>query len=211
MASFHEVRFPTPVSLGASGGPSHRTQIVGTISGGERRNGAWLNSLHRYDAGFGVRTLDDLYAVIAFFEARQGRLHGFRWKDGADFRSGPPLQAVNVLDAALGLGDGATTQFQLVKQYQSGTVTRTRTITKPVAGSVVTAIDGAPVAAASFSVDTSTGVLTFDTAPGSGSAVTAGFEFDVPVRFDTDRLDVNLSHFNAGQIPSIPLIELRNA
>lgn len=209
--SFHDVRFPTSVSLGASGGPTHRTQIVGTVSGGERRNGVWLGSLRRYDAGYGVRTLDDLYAVIAFFEARQGRLHGFRWKDGADFRSGPPLQPVSVLDAMLGTGDGAATQFQLVKQYQSGPVTRSRTITKPVAGSVAAAIDGTPVAPQDFSVDPATGVLTFATAPGSGTAVTAGFEFDVPVRFDSDRLDVNLSHFNAGQIPSIPVVELREA
>lgn len=209
--SFHDVRFPTDISLGASGGPVRRTQIVTTASGRERRNGLWLQARRSWDAGYGVRTLDDLYTIISFFEARLGRLHGFRWKDGSDFRSGPPLQLPTPLDVEIGTGDGTTTQFQLIKRYASGGVEHARPVTKPVAGSISAAVDGLVLAPSEFSTDWLTGLVTIFSAPAPGASVTAGYEFDVPVRFDTDRLDINLSHFNAGQIPSIPVIELREA
>ncbi|MFP4004856.1 MAG: TIGR02217 family protein [Alphaproteobacteria bacterium] len=208
--SFHDVRFPTDISLGASGGPVRRTQVVVTASGAERRNGLWLQARRSWDAGYGVRTLDDLYTVIAFFEARLGRLHGFRWKDGADFRSGAPLQPVSALDVEIGTGDGTTTQFQLVKRYASGGVEHVRPVTKPVAGTVVAALDGVALDPSEFSADPLTGTVTFAAAPAAGVSITAGYEFDVAVRFDTDRLDINLSHFEAGQIPSIPVIELKD-
>ena len=206
--AFHEVRFPDNIGRGARGGPERRTQIVELASGDEERNASWANSRRRYDVAYGIRRADDLAAVVAFFEARNGRLHGFRFKDWADYRSGLPSQPPGPTDQALGTGDGATTAFQLVKRYASGSQTWVRTIAKPVAGSVTVALNGAPQASG-WSVDTTTGVITFTTAPGLGVAITAGFEFDVPVRFDTDALDVTLDLERLGSITSIPLLEIR--
>ncbi|MFV2093149.1 MAG: TIGR02217 family protein, partial [Hyphomicrobiales bacterium] len=198
------------IALGATGGPERRTTIVTLASGFEERNAIWADSRRRYDAGYGVKSLNDLHGVIEFFEARLGRLHGFRWKDRADFRSGPPQAAVSAQDCALGTGDATTTTFQLVKTYSSGSQVYARTIKKPVAGTVMVALDGvAQSETTDFSVDITTGIITFVTAPGSGVAVTAGFEFDTPVRFDSDRLDLDIASFQAGAIPSIPVVEIR--
>lgn len=204
--SFHEIRFPANISLASSGGPERRTRIVSLASGHEERNTPWADSRRRYDAGYGVRSLDDLHAVIAFFEARRGQLHGFRWKDWADHRSGLPSSEPQATDQILGMGDGGETVFPLVKSYESGAQSHSRRIAKPVADSILVAVDGAP---ASFTADETTGTVTLDTAPPVGSTVTAGFEFDTPVRFDTDRLDINLAGFEAGDIPSIPIVEIR--
>jgi len=206
--AFHEVRFPDNIGRGARGGPERRTQIVELASGDEERNASWANSRRRYDVAYGIRRADDLAAVVAFFEARNGRLHGFRFKDWADYKSGLPSQAPGPQDQVIGEGDGATTGFQLVKRYASGSQTWTRAITKPVAGTVRIALDGAEQASG-WAIDTTTGVVSFDTAPASGVAVTAGFEFDVPVRFDTDTLDVTLDLERQGSITSIPLLEIR--
>ena len=118
--AFHEVRFPDDISRGARGGPERRTQVVELASGDEERNASWADSRRRYDAAYGIRRADDLAAVIAFFEARNGRLHGFRWKDWGDYRSGLPSAPVTPIDQALGTGDGDTETFQLVKRYESG-------------------------------------------------------------------------------------------
>ncbi len=206
--AFHEVRFPDDISRGARGGPERRTQIVELASGDEERNASWANSRRRYDAAYGIRRADDLAAVVAFFEARIGRLYGFRWKDWADYKSCLPSQTPAATDQTIGAGDGATTAFQLMKSYVSGAQTWTRTITKPVAGTVLVTIDGVE-ATSGWSVDTTTGLVTFTTAPAAGAAITAGFEFDVPVRFDTDTLDVTLDIERLGSITSIPLIEVR--
>ena len=206
--AFNEVRFPDDISRGARGGPERRTQIVELASGDEERNASWANSRRRYDAAYGIRRVDDLAAVVAFFEARNGRLHGFRWKDWADYKSCLPSGAPAATDQAIGTGDGATTTFQLVKSYVSGAQTWTRAITKPVVGTVLVAIDGVEQTTG-WSVDTTTGVVSFNTAPANGAAITAGFEFDVPVRFDTDTLDVTLDIERLGSITSIPLIEVR--
>lgn len=206
--TFHEVRFPTAISLGARGGPERRTEIVTLGSGFEERNAVWAHSRRRYDVGYGVKSLADLHAVIAFFEARMGRLYGFRFKDHADYASVPPGAAVTPGDQALGVGDGSTASFQLVKTYASGAGAWTRTIRKPVAGSVRIALDG-DEALSGWSADTATGIVTFDTAPDAGVAVTAGFEFDVPVRFDTDLLTLDAEGFAAGGIPNIAIVEIR--
>ena len=206
--AFHEVRFPDNIGRGARGGPERRTQIVELASGDEERNASWANSRRRYDVAYGIRRADDLAAVVAFFEARNGRLHGFRFKDWADYKSGLPSKAPGPQDQLIGEGDGATSVFQLVKRYSSGSQTWTRVITKPVADTVCIALDGTEQASG-WSIDTTTGVVSFDTAPASGVVVTAGFEFDVPVRFDTDTLDVTLDIERLGSITSIPLLEIR--
>ena len=206
--AFHEVRFPDDISRGARGGPERRTQIVELASGDEERNASWANSRRRYDVSYGIRRADDLAAVVAFFEARNGRLHGFRFEDWADFKSCLPSQTPDATDQVIGTGDGSTTQFQLVKRYASGAQSWIRAITKPVAGTVTIALNGT-AQASGWSVTTSTGLVTFGTAPGAGIAVTAGFAFDVPVRFDTDALDVTLDLERLGSITSIPLLEIR--
>ena len=206
--AFHEVRFPDDISRGARGGPERRTQIVELASGDEERNASWAGSRRRYDVAYGIRRADDLAEVVAFFEARNGRLYGFRFKDWADYKSCAPSRAPAADDQALGTGDGSETAFQLVKGYASGAQTWTRVITKPVAGSVRIALDGAEQASG-WSVDPATGLVTFDAAPGAGVAITAGFEFDVPVRFDSDALDVTLDVERLGSITSIPLVEIR--
>jgi len=210
MASdFHEVRFPLDVSLGSRGGPVRRTDIVTLASGREHRNSRWAGSRRRYDAGLGIRTVDALHAVIAFFEERRGRLHGFRFRDRTDWRSGPPSREPTPLDQRIGTGTGAERAFQLVKAYGSSFAPYSRAIAKPVGGTVRVAVNGVEQAVGmQFNCDPTTGLVTFTSPPPAGAVVTAGFAFDVPVRFDTDELDIDLSTFDAGGIPQIPLIEI---
>lgn len=204
--SFDDVRFPTAIARGAVGGPERRTDIVTTASGREERNGRWAESRRRYNAGFGLASLNDIEAVVAFFEERRGRLHAFRFKDHADFKSCVPLATPAATDQVIGTGDGVTRVFQLVKRYGTGLRDHARAITAPVTGTVVVAVAGAVQAA---TVDHLTGVVTLATAPPPGAVVSAGFEFDVPVRFDTDRISISLSQFQAGEIPDIPLVEVK--
>jgi uncharacterized protein (TIGR02217 family) len=206
--AFDEIRFPASISLGGSGGPERRTDIVITGSGREERNARWAHSRRRYNAGYGLRSLDDVHAVIAFFEERRGRLHGFRWKDHSDWKSCAPGQTPSPTDQTIGTGNGTAATFQLVKRYGAGLRNYTRIISKPVAGTVLAAVNG--TATTDFTVDTATGIITFGAGsiPAPGMIVTAGFEFDVPVRFDTDRLTINLEAFAAGDIPDIPLVEI---
>lgn len=207
--AFHEIRFPTGISLGASGGPERRTEIVTLASGYEERNSPWTDSRRRYNAGYGVRSLADIHLVIAFFEARSGRLHGFRFKDFSDYQSSAPGVAINPNDQIIGTGTGAITSYQLNKNYISGSQSYARTIAKPVAGSVRMALNGVEQSSGLFSVNSTTGMVTFTTPPGAGVSISAGYAFDVPVRFDADFLEINQAAFNAGQIPNIPLIEIR--
>ena len=206
--AFHEVRFPDNISRGARGGPERRTQVVELASGDEERNASWANSRRRYDVAYGIRRADDLAAVVAFFEARNGRLHGFRYKDWADYKSCLPSQAVAPTDQQIGTGTGSLQTFQLSKRYTSGAQTWVRTITKPVPGTVRVAL-GMVEQLSGWTLDTATGVITFTTAPANGVIVRAGFEFDVPVRFDSDTLDVTLDFERLGSITSIPLLEIR--
>ena len=207
--NFHEVRFPAPLSIGSSGGPERRTEIVTLSNGFEERNTPWAHSRRRYDAGLGIRSLDDLAEVVAFFEARHGQLYGFRWKDWTDFKSCAPSAAPRPGDQALGAGDGMRTVFALQKAYWSGGVSYVRPITKPSGGSVRLAVAGKELVATEFMVEVTTGQVTLFKAPGEGAAVRAGFEFDVPVRFDTDRIGASLASLTAGEIPSIPVVEVR--
>lgn len=204
---FDEVQFPTEISFRSTGGPMRQTQIVVLGSGFEARNARWLNSRRVYDAGYGVHGLGDLYTVLEFFEARNGRLIGFRWKDWDDWLSGVPNDAgtYTPFDQTIGEVGGSPRTLQLIKVYTSGPRSWTRTITKPVAGTVRIAIAGVEVH--DFSVDTTTGIVTFAGGEPDG-VVTAGFQFDTPVRFDTDKLEINMSQFNAGNVQSIPIIEV---
>lgn len=208
--AFHEVRFPASLSFGSMGGPERRTEIVTLSNGHEERNSPWAAARRRYDAGVGLRSLDDLEELVAFFEARAGQLHGFRWKDWADYRSARPSAPIGPEDQELGRGDGARRVFGLLKRYRSGEAVALRGISKPVAGTVRVALHGAEVTeGVHYALSTVTGEITFAVPPGPGEQVTAGFEFDVPVRFDTDRILVSVANFQAGEAPQVPVIEVR--
>lgn len=212
MPAFDEVQFPTGISYGVLGGPRRRTEIATLASGAEERNSLWADSRREYNAGYGIKSHDDLHAVLAFFEARLGQGRAFRFRDWADYKSCPPLQPPTPSDQVLGTGSGALATFQLVKIYASGAQSWTRTIKKPVPGTVRVAVGGVEqLLGIEFTVDVTAGIVTFESGylPGPGAAVTAGFEFDVPVRFNSDYLAVNLSQFEAGEIPDIPIIEVR--
>jgi uncharacterized protein (TIGR02217 family) len=212
VTSFHEILFPLDIALKSAGGPQRRTDVVTLGSGREERNARWAHSRRRYDAGYGVKTFDALSQVVAFFEERRGRLYGFRWRDRLDHSSAAPDAAVAATDQVIGTGDGTTATFALGKTYGSLYSPYQRPIAKPVPGSVRVAVAGTEVVeGAAFTVDTTAGAVTFLAGhiPPSGAAVTAGFLFDVPVRFDTDYLEVDLSAFAAGAIPKIPLVEIR--
>ena len=212
MTAFHEILFPLDIALKSAGGPERRTDVVTLGSGREERNARWAHSRRRYDAGYGVKTYDALSQVVAFFEERRGRLHGFRWRDRLDHSSAAPDGAVSATDQVIGTGNGVTAAFALAKTYGSLYSPYQRPVVKPVPGSVRVAVAGIEVTeGAAFTVDSATGVVTFLAGhiPAVGAAVTAGFLFDVPVRFDTDYLEVDLSAFAAGAIPKIPLVEIR--
>lgn len=204
--AFSEQRLPHRLAFGSTGGVERRTDIVTLASGFEARTTPWAHGRRRYLVGGGTRTLEEAQALTAFFEARRGRLNGFRFKDFADFQSCAPGAAISALDQPIGVGDGHATTFQLAKVYGDAPDTYQRPIRKPVADTVQVAVADV---VSEFLLDPVTGVVTFAIAPAAGQAVTAGFEFDTPVRFDIDRLDVTLESFDAARVVAFPLIEVR--
>ncbi|WP_084395664.1 DUF2460 domain-containing protein [Henriciella aquimarina] len=202
-AAFHEVRFPLALGLGASGGPAWQTEIVALASGGEVRNARWAGSRRRWDLASAVSSMADLSRLAAFFEARRGRLHGFRFRDLTDYASAAAGETVSATDQALGTGDGETLSFQLAKTYD-GVI---RIIRKPVEDTVLVSVDGVTLGNG-WSLDATTGQITFETPPPAGAAIAAGFQFDCPVRFDTDHLDLTIDMIGAGRAVSIPIIEI---
>lgn len=207
--AFHEVRLPARLAFGSTGGVERRTEVVTLGSGFERRSTPWAQGRRRYLIGANLRSLDDMAALTAFFEARRGRLYGFRFRDFADFKSCVPSGAVSSLDQNLGVGDGVRTDFPLSKLYGEGAAGSERRIYKPVEGTVRVGLDGAELDPADYETDPMTGIVTFHSPPTVGAALTAGFEFDVPVRFDADRIEVTLESFAAGRMAAVPLIEVR--
>ncbi len=207
---FHEVRFPANLSFGSSGGPERRTEVVTLANGFEERNTPWSHSRRRYDAGVGMRSLDDVETLIAFFEARRGQLYGFRWKDWSDYKSSKASADVGFEDQLIAYGDGVSTEYQLNKTYASGEASYTRPIKKPVAGTVLIGLDNAQLQESiHWDVDLETGIVTFASPPPIGEEITAGFEFDVPVRFDTDAIQTSVASFQAGDVPNVPIVEVR--
>lgn len=207
---FHEIRFPANLSFGSVGGPERRTDVVTLANGFEERNSPWAHSRRRYDAGVGLRSLDDVETLIAFFEARHGQLYAFRWKDWSDFKSCRPSVAPGFMDQVIAIGDGETAAFTLKKEYRSGEQSYLRPITKPVAGTVRVGIEGdEQQEGVHWELDATRGTITFGHPPNEGMEITAGFEFDVPVRFDTDRIQTSVASFRAGDVPSVPVVEVR--
>jgi uncharacterized protein (TIGR02217 family) len=211
ISSFHDVLFPLSVSFGSTGGPERRVEVVELTSGKEQRNARRAHSRRHYDAGTGVRSIDELREVIRFFEARRGKLTAFRFRDPFDFASRDDGLAVTPTDQVIGAGDGAATRFKLVKNYGAGADAYKRPIRKPAGGTLRVAVAGVEKTLTThFSFDDATGEVVFaaGSVPANGAAVTAGYEFHVPVRFDLDRLTVSLTAFKSGQVPTIPLVEV---
>lgn len=209
MNGFHDVRFPVSIALGATGGPERINEIVLLTSGREKRNQRQAHARRRYDAGGGIRAIADIELLTEFFEARRGSLYAFRFRDPFDHRSCKLAAVPAPADQVIGIGDGATTQFSLVKSYGTGADAYVRPITKPVSGSVRLAVGGAELAEGSdFTVDDLSGVVTVVAPPSADTPITAGFQFDTPVRFDTDHLRVSLAAFEAGEALSVPLLEV---
>lgn len=207
--AFHQSRFPLDIALDARGGPERMTDVVTLASGAEERNSRWAHSRRKYNAGYGVKSRADMQAVLAFFEERRGRFHSFLWRDGFDYSSNGGSGTPTPVDQVIGVGDGSVTQFQLIKRYGANFDPYDRPVTKPDAASVRVAVAAVELSGGQFSVDDLTGLVTLSVAPAVAAEVTAGFVFDVPVRFDMDRLDVELSNFDAADVPVIPLIEVR--
>lgn len=208
--NFHEVQFPADLSFGALGGPQRRVDVVALANGYEERNTPWAHSRRVYDAGLGLRSLDDIEAVIAFYEARYGQMYGFRWKDWSDYKSAIPSAAISRSDQQIATGDGMTTTFQIIKSYRSGGHTYARPVTKPVQGSVIVAVEQDDKQdTIDYTVDDTTGIITFNNPPDPDTRVFAGYEFDVPVRFDADHIQTSVASFQAGDIPNVPIMEVR--
>ncbi len=205
--AFDDVDFPLAIGLGAEVSPTFSTAVVTTASGHEQRNAAWASGRLRFDAGPGVRSEADVQALLAFFRARRGAAKAFRFRDPLDHSSNGMTGAPTPMDAVLGTGDGARVRFDLVKLYGAGADSEVRRITRPVPASVRIALDGVEATAGWTLGDG--GVLLFDTPPADGVTVTAGFLFDVPVRFEADRLDIAGHGPNAADLPHVPLIEVR--
>lgn len=204
---FHDVLFPIEISYGSTGGPRFSTEIITVASGSEFRNQNWSESRAEFNASSGLQSQDELALLISFFQARAGRTHSFRYRDWSDYTSAlNHIDDATSTDQVIGIGDGVATSFQLKKFYPSGPVSRERIITKPVVGSVVAAIQG--IDTTNFTVNSLTGIITFDTAPADGDSISVGFVFDVPARFDTDMLSVSLDTYQSGSV-SVPIVEVR--
>jgi uncharacterized protein (TIGR02217 family) len=199
MSGFHEVQFPPDISYGASGGPGYSTTVVTTVSGHERRNANWAAARGKWNVAHGLKKREQVAALIAFFRARKGRAYGFRFKDWTDYQA---------FAQPIGVGDGSNRTFQLIKRYASGGEIESRLIAKPVTGTVKIYRDGVE-AVTGWSVNTATGLVTFTTAPAPGVQVTADFEFDVPVRFDSDQMDITIETYQLGSWGQIPVLEIR--
>lgn len=206
--SFDEVQFPLRVGFGSHGGPSFSTEIIAIDGGYERRNQNWSQARRMFDAATGLRSASDVATLTAFFHARAGRARGFRLRDWSDYTSAADgLSSAAFSDQAIGTGNGSITQFQLKKNYTSGGITHARDIRKPVSGSVTIGVNSVQ-SMTGWSVDTTTGIITFSSAPANGAAITAGFTFDAPVRFDTDQLRLSAEDFQR-YTANIPIIEVR--
>lgn len=190
---FLDIAFPGSVGRGATGGPGFSTQIVTLASGAEQRNVNWSQARGRWNISTGIRSRADMAAVIAHFHVVKGRAYSFRFKDWNDFDAAD--QAMVQI---------APTVWQIVKRYNRSGYEHVRTVTKPVTGTVAVKIAGSPVTPAA--IDTLTGRITFASAP--GSAPTASFQFDVPVRFDTDSLPVQANAWDLQIVNNIDLVEV---
>jgi uncharacterized protein (TIGR02217 family) len=208
LQAFDDVSYPFALGRTSAISPEFSTSIATTASGHERRNSLWSDARLHFDVGPGIRSEEELAELIAFFRARRGAARGFRIRDPFDHSSSGMIDVPTANDQLLGMGDGLKADFQLLKTYGASTDPQIRQITRPEVNSLMVSVDG--VEASNWTLEPS-GVIRFDSAPANGSEVRAGFYFDVPVRFAEDRIDVSGLNFEAGEAPSIPLVEIREA
>lgn len=199
MTAFHEIQFPPKIAYGAAGGPEFNTTVTTTFAGFEQRNVNWLKSRGRWDISTGIKHKADMDAVIAFFRARYGKAYGFRFKDWSDYQG---------IGQNIGTGNGTQTAFQLKKTYVSGAGSYIRDIRKPVSGSISIYLNSV-LQSSGYTIDYPTGIVTFASAPGNGVLVAADYEFDVPVRFDTDQINVRADGPARFVWDAIPIVEIR--
>lgn len=204
--AFHDTRLPPDVERGAQGGPRFKTTIMALSSGLEKRNIDWQQTRGAWDIGYGIQSKEDFKEVIEFFYARQGRAHSFRFKDWADFQIG---DFKTDTPQPIGQGNGNLVNFQVQKRYTSGGFTFQRPITKPVVSTARVFLNGVEQMTG-WTLDPLTGILTFSNAPAALVAIQLLCEFDVPARFDTDALDINMETWEAGSIPQIAIVEVKN-
>jgi uncharacterized protein (TIGR02217 family) len=211
-AGFIERQFPCGISAGSTAGPKRRTEVVELGSGYEERNSRWADSRREYNAAYGVKSLNDLAMVLEFFGEARGKLYGFRWKDYTDFKSCLPDRTTTNLDQEIGVGTGSLSVFQVKKRYGNGLNPWYRDIKKIVAGSFKLSVNGVSKNEGThYNLNYNTGSVVFVSGnyPGNLQLVKCGYEFDVPARFNTDDLSIDLGEFKFGKIPNIPVIEIR--
>lgn len=205
-----DVRLPEKWSKGSAGGPMWMTDVVPLASGDEYREGRWIDALWRYEIAHNIKTPEAIAELRAFQLARRGQRDGFLLKDWLDYTSKASGDGIpGAVDQPLGVGDGSTTTFQLVKRYADAVSPYERPILWPVSDTLLIAVDGIP-APSGWIVNRGTGVVTFSSAPADGSVLSAGFEFDVPVRFEDDWLSISFDTINSRSAGSVPLIEVRS-
>lgn len=211
-----DVLFPVDISYHSKGGPGFNTNIAVSDSGAEERVARWNSAKCQFDVRYGIKSRDQMSSVLTFYRAMQGAANSFRWKDWLDYNTSvpghhepSPTDNTTAFDAVVGTGDAATTRFQLVKQYTEGSITRTRTINKPVSGTVKIALNGTITSA--YSLDYTTGIVTFTSAPASGASITWGGEFNVEVRFGKENdkaLMAAIDDWGYGSLDPIVLVEV---
>ena len=209
MQAFDDVPYPLALGRDATVTPEFSTSVSVTASGFERRNSLWSNARLRFDVGPGIRSEHELGELLAFFRARRGAARGFRMRDPSDFSSHDMTGTPAATDQLLGTGDGVKAAFPLIKRYGSGADAQVRRVTRPVSASLLVKVGGT-VMATGWTLDAA-GTVTFTTPPATGAEVRAGFLFDVPVRFADDHLQISGHAFAAGEAPSVPVIEVREA
>jgi uncharacterized protein (TIGR02217 family) len=208
MDAFDDVLYPFPLGRNTTVAPEFSTSIAVTASGHEHRNTMWSDARMHFDVGPGIRSEAELSQLLAFFRARRGPARGFRIMDPFDHSSNGMTGTPTMTDQLIGVGDGLRTDFQLSKSYGEGPDRQIRPITRPRAETLLVSVDGSATSAWTLRPR---GVISFHVPPPVGAEIRAGFLFDVPVRFAEDRIDISAVNFAAGEAPSIPLIELREA
>jgi uncharacterized protein (TIGR02217 family) len=210
LPAFHDVRFPLSISFGATGGPERNIEIVSLSSGREKRNLRQAHALRRYDAGTGLRAISEIDDILNFYEARKGPLHAFRFRDPFDWKSCGLAGAISPLDQKIGVGNGVQTAFPLSKTYGHAAYAYQRPLSCVVAASLRVSVDGDEVSPSTYIVTAPGNEIVFQpgSIPANGKIIKAGFEFDVPVRFEAASLTLSLANFRAGQVQAIPLKEV---
>ncbi len=209
MQAFDDLPYPLALGRDATVTPEFSTSVSVTASGFERRNSLWSNARLRFDVGPGIRSELELGELLTFFRARRGAARGFRLRDPSDFISQAMTAPPSAQDQLLGTGNGTRASFPLLKRYGEGADAQLRRITRPVAASLVVSLGGTAITSG-WALDP-LGVITFTAPPASSVEVRAGFLFDVPVRFAEDSLQISGASFAAGEAPSVPVIEIREA